>query len=99
MDAAQIYLVTIGAGVWIVGLLFLYRFALQSLGDTVIPMISGGVELAARVCTVLLLTRCFHLGFFAVGFAEVAAWTGAGVLLMVGFYLRLRKITGEEIRL
>lgn len=96
IEATQPYLVTIGAGVWIVGLLFLYRFALQSLGDTVIPMISGGVELAARISTVLLLTRCFHLGFFSVGFAEVAAWTGAGVLLMAGFYVRLRKITREK---
>lgn len=93
IDATQPYLVTIGAGVWIVGLLFLYRFALQSLGDTVVPMISGGVELAARVGTVLLLTRRFHLGFFAVGFAEVAAWIGAGALLMAGYYIRLRNIS------
>lgn len=95
IDAAYPYLVITGAGVWIVGLLFLYRTALQSLGDTVIPMISGGVELGMRVGTVLLLSRCFHLGFYAVCFAEVAAWTGAALLLIVGFYARLRRLDGR----
>ena len=93
IDAAYPYFVITGAGVWIVGLLFLYRTSLQSLGDTVVPMISGGVELGMRVGTVLVLSRCFHLGFYAVCFAEVAAWTGAAVLLIVGFYVRLGRLS------
>lgn len=93
IDAAYPYFVITGAGVWIVGLLFLYRTSLQSLGDTVVPMISGGVELGMRVGTVLILSRCFHLGFYAVCFAEVAAWTGAAVLLVVGFYVRLGRLS------
>ncbi|MBD5155328.1 MAG: MATE family efflux transporter [Oscillibacter sp.] len=93
IEAAYPYFVITGAGVWIVGLLFLYRTSLQSLGDTVVPMISGGVELGMRVGTVLVLSRCFHLGFYAVCFAEVAAWTGAAVLLIVGFYVRLGRLS------
>ena len=93
IDTAYPYFVITGAGVWIVGLLFLYRSSLQSLGDTVVPMISGGVELGMRVGTVLVLARCFHLGFYAVCFAEVAAWTGAAVLLIVGFYVRLGRLS------
>lgn len=95
IDAAYPYFVITGAGVWIVGLLFLYRAALQSLGDTVTPMISGSVELGMRVGTVLMLSRCFHLGFYAVCFAEVAAWTGAALLLAAGFYTRLRRLDGK----
>ena len=99
IEAAYPYFVITGAGVWIVGLLFLYRFALQSLGDTVIPMISGGVELGMRVAAVLLLSRCFHLGFYAVCFAKVAAWTGAAALLIVGFYVRLRRLEREAAKI
>lgn len=92
IDTAYPYLVITGAGMWIVGLLFLYRTSLQSLGDTVTPMISGGVELGMRVGTVLVLYRYFHLGFYAVCFAEVAAWIGAAALLIYGFYARMGRL-------
>lgn len=96
IEAAYPYFVITGAGVWIVGLLFLYRFALQSLGDTFIPMVSGGVELGMRVGAVLVLARCFDMGFYAVCWAEVAAWLGAGVLLAVGYYARMAKLSRQE---
>jgi len=96
IEAAYPYFVITGAGVWIVGLLFLYRFALQSLGDTFIPMVSGGVELGMRVGAVLVLDRCFDMGFYAVCWAEVAAWLGAGVLLAVGYYARMAKLSRQE---
>uniref|UniRef100_UPI0026307F06 MATE family efflux transporter n=1 Tax=uncultured Oscillibacter sp. TaxID=876091 RepID=UPI0026307F06 len=96
IDAAYPYFVITGSGVWIVGLLFLYRFALQSLGNTVIPMISGGVELGMRVGTVLILAQCFHMGFYAVCWAEVAAWIGAGALLAAGYYVRMAKLCRQE---
>ena len=96
IEAAYHYFVITGAGVWIVGLLFLYRFALQSLGDTFIPMVSGGVELGMRVGAVLVLDRCFDMGFYAVCWAEVAAWLGAGVLLAVGYYARMARLSRQE---
>lgn len=51
----------------------LMNLALQSLGNTVVPMISGGVELGMRVGTVLVLDRCFRMDFYAVRWAEVTA--------------------------
>lgn len=96
IEAAYPYFVITGAGIWIVGLLFLYRFALQSLGDTFIPMVSGGVELGMRVGAVLVLDRCFDMGFYAVCWAEVAAWLGAGVLLAVGYYARMARLSRQE---
>ena len=96
IEAAYPYFVITGAGVWIVGLLFLYRFALQSLGDPFIPMVSGGVELGMRVGAVLVLDRCFDMGFYAVCWAEVAAWLGAGVLLAAGYYARMARLSRQE---
>ena len=49
---------------WVLGLLFVYRFSLQSLGDTVVPMLSGALELILRISVVLVLSKVFNLAFF-----------------------------------
>ena len=74
-------------------LLFIYRSTLQGLGDTVIPMVSGSVELALRVGTALLLPAL--VGYWGVYLAEIAAWIGAGIFLIVGCYHRLRTVGGS----
>ena len=56
-----------------------------------VPMISGFVELALRVSAVLFLPMI--LGYWSVYFAEIAAWIGAGIFLIIGCYYRLRKIS------
>ncbi len=71
-------------------LLHIYRSALYGLGDTVIPMWSGIIEFAMRVAVILILPRI--IGEFGVYFAEIAAWTGAAILLMVTYYYRERKL-------
>ena len=38
------------------GVLFVYRNALQGLGNAVMPLISGGVELAMRLAAAILLS-------------------------------------------
>ncbi len=47
---------------WVLGLLFVYRFSLQSLGDTVVPMLSGALELILRISVVLVLAKVFRSG-------------------------------------
>ena len=51
------------------------------------PMASGFVELAMRVGAALLLPRL--LGALGVYLAEIAAWIGAGVFLIIGCYRQL----------
>ena len=68
-------------------LLFVYRSTLQGLGDTFIPMISGVVELLMRILCALLLPAL--IGEWGVYFAEIAAWIGAAILLMAGYYHRI----------
>lgn len=63
--------------------LHIYRSALQGMGNTLIPMISGVAELVMRIAAALILPS--FIGEYGVYFAEVAAWTGAAVLLIV-FY-------------
>ena len=82
------------AGLPMLYLLFVYRSTLQGLGDTVIPMVSGFVELALRVGAALLLPVL--LGYWGVYIAEIAAWVGAGIFLIIGCYHRLKKINGRD---
>ena len=84
------FLRVMAAGLPMLYLLFVYRSTLQGLGDTVIPMASGFVELALRVGTSLLLPVL--LGYWGVYIAEIAAWIGAGIFLIIGCYYRLRRI-------
>ena len=75
-------------------LLFVYRSALQGLGDAFIPMLSGVVELIMRVGSVLLLPLI--LGEWGIYLAEIMAWIGAMVLLIWGYYARLRQMTASS---
>lgn len=92
IEAAYPYLFAVGSMVWVLGLLFVYRFSLQSMGDTFIPMLSGGLELALRISLVLLLSRVFYLEFLAICIAEVSAWLGAAIMLCVTYYIHISKL-------
>lgn len=71
-------------------ILYAYRSALQGLGDTLIPLISGIVEFMMRVTAALILPHYF--GAYGIYSAEVAAWTGAAVLLFAAYCVRIRKM-------
>ncbi len=87
------FLRVMAAGLPMLYLLFVYRSTLQGLGDTMVPMVSGFVELALRVGSALLLPMV--IGYWGVYLAEIAAWIGAGVFLIIGCYRRLRKVGSE----
>lgn len=87
------FLCVMSAGLFTLYLLFVYRSTLQGIGDTVVPMISGFVELAMRVGSILLLPRV--MGEWGVYLAEIMAWAGAAVLLMWGYYRRMRLLERE----
>ena len=89
------FLRVMAAGLPMLYLLFVYRSTLQGLGDTVIPMVSGFVELALRVGAALLLPVL--LGYWGVYIAEIAAWIGAGVFLIIGCYHRLRHFSFRQM--
>ena len=94
MEIGYDFLRVMAAGLPMLYLLFVYRSTLQGLGDTVIPMASGFVELALRVASALLLPTL--IGVWGVYFAEIAAWVAAGVFLIAGCYRRLRIIDSDR---
>ena len=88
LEIAYHYLFIMACFLWILYFLYVYRSALQGLGDTVIPMMSGVAEFVMRVGVALLLPLA--MGENGIFYAEITAWTGAAVLLAVNYYRRVK---------
>ncbi|MGI5958633.1 MAG: MATE family efflux transporter [Massiliimalia sp.] len=91
IEQASMYLKVTSLFYFVLGMLFVYRSSLQGLGNAIIPMISGFLELVLRVSLAFILPNFF--GFQGVAMADVAAWIGAGVLLMIFYYKNVRVLT------
>lgn len=84
IEASQTYLNIVSVFFWILGLLFIYRNALQGLGNAKIPLLSGFVELLMRVGVAFTLSN--YIGYTGICLASPIAWIGATILLIVAFY-------------
>ena len=72
-------------------MLHIYRSALMGLGDTIMPMASGIMEFLMRIGVALFLPLI--IGQEGIFYAEVTAWTGAAILLVTTYFLRMHKLT------
>ena len=72
-------------------ILHVTRSAVQGMGNTVLPMVSGIAEFIMRTVGVLILPAI--LGENGIFIAEVSAWLGADVILVPSYFLMLRRIS------
>ncbi|WP_158277228.1 MATE family efflux transporter [Serinibacter arcticus] len=89
-DAHTLLLVN-GLLYFTLGLLFVFRSALQGLGHAGIPTFSGVVELVLRSAAALVLVT--PLGFLGAVLAAPLAWVGALVPLWISWEARRRALT------
>jgi len=78
------FLPILGISLFALGWLFVYRYSVQGLGNTFVPMLSGALEVIMR------LTVCFTVGrasFRGIALSEVSAWIGAFIMLMITYYV------------
>lgn len=68
-------------------ILHIYRSALQGMGNTVMPMVSGIAELVMRTGSAFLLPGL--IGYSGVFWAEILAWLGADLILIPSYYASL----------
>lgn len=86
---AYAYLCVMASGLPILYMLYLLLSALQGLGDTVKPMISGMIELVLRVVIAWIIAQTgYEMGIFS---AEIAAWIGATVYLLYHYCKRMKR--------
>lgn len=90
MNVALRYLQTMAATLSALYMLYVYRSALQGMGDTVMPMASGLVEGVMRVGVAWILPRI--IGPSGIYYAESAAWIGAAILLAASYFRMIKKL-------
>ena len=88
-DTAYTYLSVMSMCLPILYLLYVYMSALQGMGNTIGPLVSGIIEFVIRVGISLIVGYTgFQSGIYG---AEVAAWTGSMLFLMVSYYRGIKK--------
>ena len=90
VDLAVAMLLINGCTYAVLGVLFVTRGALQGLGSTVIPTVTGLIELVARVGAAVLLGAAF--GFVGVAWSNPLAWIGAVVILIPAYARAHRRL-------
>lgn len=72
------------------GLIFIYRNALQGIGDSFIPMMAGAYELIARAIVAFTLPR--YLEFWGICLADPVAWLAAAIPLGITYFKRIKSL-------
>ena len=87
------FLVFMGVSLFALYLLFVFRSALQGLGDTFTSMISGVLELFMRSGCALLLP--LFMGEWGIYTSGVISWFGAAGLLVFSYNKRMRRLSAQ----
>ena len=95
LDVGQRYLNVMLCALPSLYLLYVYRSALQGMGDTITPMASGLVEFFMRVGMALFLPGL--IGPDGIFIAEISAWIGAVILLSIVYYLKMHKLSQRRM--
>lgn len=77
------------------GLIFVYRNALQGIGESFIPMMAGVYELTARALAAFILPS--FLDYLGICLADPIAWIAASVPLAFTYFKRIKALTDENI--
>lgn len=77
----------------VLGILFILRNSLQGMGYSLLPMLAGVSELAARVLVSLIFVPI--AGFNAACLAGVTAWIFADVLLIITYFIKIKELKAE----
>lgn len=90
MNYAQIYMNVAGSFFAVLGLIFVYRNAMQGMGFGFMPMMAGVAELGSR-CIVAVIASGVG-SFFGICLANPFAWFAATSLLMVSYAITMKKL-------
>ena len=92
-EIAYRYLCVMASCLPVLYILYMFLSALQGWGDTVRPMISGAVELAARIAVAAAVAYTgYEMGILG---AEIVAWIGAALYLAYHYRAWMKKETAK----
>ena len=87
---AYYYVALMSIGLSILYVLHVTRSAIQGMGNTVMPMVSGIAELAVRMTCAVVLPML--LGDMGILYSEVLAWVGAVCVLIPSYLVCIKKL-------
>jgi Na+-driven multidrug efflux pump len=93
VDKAKIYFYAVAFFYIPLGLIYVYRNALQGLGYGLLPMLGGIFELFARGLVIVLLAG--PLGYFGICLANPVAWVSALIPIIPAYYYRIKKLSSS----
>lgn len=77
------YLYAVSAFMLPLAWIFIYRNGMQGLGQSLVPMLSGVIELVCRYIVILLAAKPF--GYPGVCFADPVTWMITGIILLITY--------------
>ena len=89
LELCRQYLLIVGIFVFFLGFLMVFRNCIQGMGNTWIPMLSGGLEVFSRLIFGYWLGRHSFMGIAA---AEASAWISVSIMLGSSFFILFRKV-------
>ncbi len=90
---AKIYFFVNGLTYWLLALLFIFRYTLQGLGQSIMPTVAGIIELIMRATAGILLVNA--LDFFGACLGNPMAWLGSLLPLAIAYVITVRRLPNE----
>lgn len=89
LEIAYFYLAVMSICLPILYILHVVRSVVQGMGNTLLPMVSGIAELIMRAAAAAILPLL--MGENGIFFAEILAWSGAVVILVISYFYVIRR--------
>lgn len=94
IEYGHLYLIIDGINYIVLSFLFIYRFTLQGLGQSIVPTIAGVMELIMRAAAAIFLVKIW--GYTGACFANPLAWIGSCVPLAIMYYYTKKHILNYD---
>lgn len=78
------------------GMIFIFKNTLQSIGKPLYPVISGFVELGIRAFAAVYLAS--KMGYEGIYYASPLAWFGGSLVVFVGYYINIYTKGEKQIK-
>ena len=89
----QAYFLVNGLTYWILSMLFIFRYTLQGLGQSIVPTVAGVMELIMRATAGIVLVDA--LGFLGACLGNPMAWLGSCVPLSIAYVMTVQRLPME----
>ncbi len=104
LDHADPFIVKIGVsylGISIMfyvflGMIFIFKNTLQSMGKPLFPVLSGFVELGIRMFAAIYLAS--KIGYEGIYYAGPLAWVGGATVVIIGYYLNVYRRKESDLK-